>query len=269
MSSCGSNSHPLPSKPLPLIKVNDVVIDETIFANELQYHKHDDFNKVVQLAGQALVVRQLLLEQTNKEGLELTPEQEEDALEKLLQKSISYDDPSEDDCIRYFESNPEKFKTMPLMEVDHILLAASKEDMEGRDDAKSQALEVLKKLENNPETFAVLAEQYSACPSKKMGGSLGQISNGQTVPEFERQLMLMPEGLVKNPIESRYGYHVVNVHRKIEGKAIEYRLMADKVRGYLVHRASHQGIQAYIQGLVENAKIEGIELQFTEENVQI
>jgi peptidyl-prolyl cis-trans isomerase C len=155
------------------------------------------------------------------------------------------------------------------MEVDHILLAAAKDDLPTREVAKNNAKDIIEQLLADPVKFPALAKEYSACPSKETGGSLGQISKGQTVPEFERQLMNLAQGLAKSPIESRYGFHVVNVSRKIEGKALTYSMVADKVKGYLTHRASHLAIQAFIQNLVEKAKISGITMKFTEENVHI
>jgi len=153
--------------------------------------------------------------------------------------------------------------------VDHILLAASNDDLPGREVAKNNAKDIITKLKNDPMLFPALANEYSACPSKKMGGSLGQLSKGQTVPEFERQLMTLGQGLPDKPIESRYGYHVVNITRKIDGKPLEYSMVEDKVRGYLIHRASHLAIQAFIQTLIEKAEITGITMKFREENIHI
>ncbi len=271
--SCSSHNHiethTSPSVPLPIITINGVEIPESDLANELQYHQNPNFEMVVQHAGQALVIKQLLFAQAEKDGIKIDDDNEEDALQKLLSKKISYNDPSENDCLRYFENNPSKFTTVPLMEVDHILLAAAKDDLPTREVAKNNAKEMIAKLKIDPMRFPILANEYSACPSKKTGGSLGQISKGQTVPEFERQLMTLPQGLASNPIESRYGFHVVNVTRKIKGKALEYSMVADKVRGYLTHRASHLAIQVFIQNLIVNAEITGIIMKFEEENIHI
>lgn len=269
MSGCGSHSHQKTSPALPVITVNSTVIEEEALANELQYHPGSSLDQAVQQAGQALVIRQLLLDEAEQQGLDTSNDNEEQAFQKLMAEAVSYDDPTEADCLRFFEANREKFTTVPLLEVDHILLAAAKDDHEGRDEAKRKAKEIIEQLQGNESLFAELAKKYSACPSKETGGSLGQISKGQTVPEFERQLMPLPQGLVATPLESRYGFHVVNITRKIDGKPLEYAMVADKVRGYLVNRASHLAIQAYIQGLVEQAEIEGVEIRFAEENIHI
>ncbi|MET1254440.1 peptidylprolyl isomerase [Aliikangiella maris] len=255
------------TQQLPEITVNGRLITEKELANELQYHQNNNFNIVVRQAAQALVVRELLLQEAGLTNTELSPVNEEELVQKLLEENVKYDDPDELICMRYFENNSHKFKTAPLLEVKHILLPAAKEDLETRSIAKKQAKELIKKLQKNPEDFSALAHEFSACPSKKDGGMLGQISKGQTVPEFERQISGMSEGLVLKPIESRYGFHIVDILRKVEGKQLEYAMVADKVRGYLVHRASHLAVQEYIQSLVAKAEIEGIEMQFVEENI--
>lgn len=274
-SSCGTSEATTPStEQLPVITVNGVAIPEQDLANELQYHPNENFNVVVQQAGQALVIRQLLINEAKKQGIEATEGNEEEAMQKLVENNINYDAPNAEICQRYFNSNKEKFMTMPLMEVDHILLAAAKDDIEGRDAASSNAKVIISQLQqevNNgePSSFAALAKEYSACPSKENGGNLGQLSKGQTVPEFERQLMPLSEGLSDKAIESRYGFHVVNINRKIEGKQLDYDMVSDKVRGYLINSASHLAIQAYIQSLVELANIDGVEIKFSDENIHI
>ncbi len=271
MSSC-SSSHAedkTPSEPLPVITVNGKIIDETDYANELQYHQDPSFDVVVQKAGQALVVKELLLAKAKELSFYSDSETEEQALQKLIASEVTTQDPTEQDCVRYFENNAARFTTEPLLEADHILLAAAKDDIPGREVAKRKALDIIEQLKTDPMLFPALAKEFSACPSKETGGSLGQLSKGQTVPEFEKQINRLSPGIAEKPIESRYGFHVVNITRKIDGKALEYDMVADKVKGYLTHRASHLAIQAYIQELIEAAEIEGIKMMFAEENIHI
>jgi peptidyl-prolyl cis-trans isomerase C len=254
---------------LPAITVDGIAIDENDLANELQYHRHSDFTQVVQQAGQALVIRALLLQQADINNLDISSEHEEASIQKLFDDNVFFDEPDEVDCRRYFDNNPEKFMSMPLMEVEHILVAAPKDDPAARAEAAVMARDMIARLQVDPLLFPVLAEQYSACPSKKEGGSLGSISKGQTVPEFERQLMYLSSGLAAKAIETRYGFHVVNVVHRVDGKPLEYPVVADRVKNYLSHRASRLAVQVYIQGLVEAADIDGIEIRFLDGNVYI
>jgi len=275
--SCSKHSHNrdnaeqknIPSQPLPVISVNGVLIEEESLATELQYHQNPVFENVVQQAGQALVIKQLLISKAVEDGIDVNQDNQEASVQQLLSDKVNSNNPTEEDCVRYFENNPSKFTTLPLMEIEHILLPAAKDDLPARDVGIKNAKNIIEQLQKNPMQFPALAKEYSACPSKETGGSLGQISKGQTVPEFERQLATLSLGLAKSPIESRYGFHVVNITRKIEGKPLEYNMVADKVKGYLTHRASHLAIQAYIQELVESSNIEGITMKFQEENIHI
>jgi peptidyl-prolyl cis-trans isomerase C len=267
--SSGSVTVTKPEKQrLPEIRINGIVLDETLYAQELQYHPARDFQSTLQKAGQALVIRQLLLHEVNNSlADDESVEDEEEAIQALLDKNVSFQAPSEHDCKRYFENNPDRFMSEPLLQVEHILLAAPKEDFEERDHAKKKALSIIEQLKADPGLFAALAEQFSVCPSKKTGGSLGQIGKGQTVPEFEKQLMRLPVGLADTPIESRYGFHVVRLNKKIEGKHLEYVMVTEKINHYLTQKASQLSIQAYIQSLLEKADIEGIKIGFSDENV--
>ncbi|UUZ51672.1 peptidyl-prolyl cis-trans isomerase [Massilia sp. B-10] len=64
---------------------------------------------------------------------------------------------------------------------------------------------VLDELKQHPERFAELAGAYSNCVSGKVGGSLGQLAKGQSVPEFDALLFRLAEGelalrLLGNPL---------------------------------------------------------------------
>ncbi|HFE38677.1 MAG TPA: peptidylprolyl isomerase, partial [Gammaproteobacteria bacterium] len=159
-------------KMLPLIKVNHKTIDEELLACELKKHQYEDFDTVVQQVGQALVIRQLLLEQVEEKGMEKSPNKEDEAVKRLLE-SVSYKPPTEEECLEYFKNHPHEFMSPTLLDVDHILLAAPKEDIIARQVAKNKAMGLIEKLKKNPLLFAALAEQHSDCSSKKTGGFLG------------------------------------------------------------------------------------------------
>lgn len=59
--------------------------------------------------------------------------------------------------------------------------------------------------------FAALAREHSQCPSGKQGGELGQFSQGQMVPEFDRVVFSEEVGKVHGPIQTQFGYHLVEI----------------------------------------------------------
>ena len=93
-----------------------------------------------------------------------------------------------------------------LLEVRHILLGCAPDDEEGGIFNKEKSAILIDALRGG-ENFAVLAREESACPSKEVGGSLGQISRRQTVPEFERQVFaaepsLLPRVIAQAPVSA-------------------------------------------------------------------
>lgn len=60
--------------------------------------------------------------------------------------------------------------------------------------------------------FAAIAKTDSDDPgSKDKGGELGEVSPGQTVPEFDAAITKLPVGQVSDPVHTRFGYHIIQV----------------------------------------------------------
>lgn len=69
----------------------------------------------------------------------------------------------------------------------------------------------LKTQIENGADFADLAKQHSQCPSGKQGGDLGSFGPGQMVPEFDKVVFSEPVGQVHGPIQTQFGYHLVEI----------------------------------------------------------
>lgn len=249
----------------PIVSVNGVVITPENMAQELQYHPAESREEAVFLAARALVIRELLQQRIRELGVQLEvgagENEEEAATRLLLEREVQVPDCDEATCVRYFESNRGRFHSAPLLAVRHILLECAPDDAEARHQAHAQAEVLLQKLEESPGSFAELALQYSACPSKAQGGSLGQVSKGQTVPELERQLFTLAPGLAGKPLESRYGWHVICVDQRIEGQALPYEAVATAIRTQLQQGVWQKALVQYLQTLIGVADVRGIALQ--------
>lgn len=249
----------------PIVSVNGVVITPENMAQELQYHPAESREEAVFLAARALVIRELLQQRIRELGVQLEvgagENEEEAATRLLLEREVQVPDCDEATCVRYFESNRGRFYSAPLLAVRHILLECAPDDAEARHQAHAQAEVLLQSLEESPGSFAELALQYSACPSKAQGGSLGQVSKGQTVPELERQLFTLAPGLAGKPLESRYGWHVICVDQRIEGQALPYEAVATAIRTQLQQGVWQKALVQYLQTLISAADVRGIALQ--------
>ncbi|SEC67941.1 peptidylprolyl isomerase [Pseudomonas marginalis] len=249
----------------PIISVNGVAVTPEAMALELQYHPAASREEAVYLAARALVIRELLQQRIAELGLAVEiaagENEEEAATRLLLEREVTVPDCDEATCVRYFENNRGRFHSAPLLAVRHILLECAPDDAEARHLAHTQAEVLLLSLEEHPGQFAELALKYSACPSKAQGGSLGQVSKGQTVPELERQLFTLAPGLAAKPLESRYGWHVISVDQRIEGQPLPYEAVAVAIRTQLQQGVWQKALVQYLQTLIGAADIRGIALQ--------
>ncbi len=255
----------------PDIYINGTNITEADILAEMQYHPAQDQRSAMIVAAESLIITELFKQRCQtlgllKDGTSVSESNvTEDKLSELLvDKEVDIPRVSDEECERYYNANPEKFHTSPLLEVDHILIAADKEDFDQRAEAQELAQSLLEQIKLKPHTFAEKAKMHSMCPSKEHGGSLGQISKGQTVAEFERVLFLSPTGLVPSPIESRYGFHIANIHRKVEGNLIPFEVVENKVKIYLDEKVRRKAVSQYIQLLISEADIRGFEFDVSD-----
>lgn len=249
----------------PRIKVNGLPIAREAIAQELQYHPAASRREAVFLASQALVIRELLQQRAAELGLQVRAaggESEEEALTRtLIELEVPLPRADEDTCKRYYERNLSRFASAPLLAARHILLGCPADDAEERSRTQERAEELVTQLRGDIERFAELALAHSDCPSKEQGGALGQISQGQTVPEFERQLFRLPLGLAAHPLESRYGFHVVQVDLRIEGQQLPFEAVVGAIRAELDQRVWQVAVSQYLKNLVGQADIQGIALE--------
>ncbi|ADJ62225.1 molecular chaperone SurA [Herbaspirillum seropedicae] len=89
-----------------------------------------------------------------------------------------------------------------LIKVNQVVTAA---------EAKRKLTELKERLDHGSATFEELAKLYSNDLSASKGGDLGWVYPGDTVPEFERAMDQLKPGEVSQPIETPFGYHLIQV----------------------------------------------------------
>ncbi len=106
-------------------------------------------------------------------------------------------EPTDDQIAEYFDANSEQFP--PVLCSRHILHDTA-------DDAEA----TLARLDDG-EDFADLAAEVSTGPSGPNGGDLGCEPEGSFVPEFESAAYIAGPGEVVGPVETQFGFHVIEV----------------------------------------------------------
>jgi peptidyl-prolyl cis-trans isomerase C len=250
------------------VSVNGIVVPRDAIARETQHHPADKPILAWQAAARALVIRELLLQEARRLGVEAEPqadpqgrrETDEEALIRcLIEREVATPEPDEATCRRYYEHNRARFRSPALYEAAHILFPARKDDPGTFAAARAQAEAVIAQLRAHPEQFGELARLHSACPSAAQGGNLGQIGPGQTTAEFECALFALAAGAItEEPVATRYGLHVIRLDRKIEGRDLPFELVADRIADYLREAVRRRAGAQYIARLMSRAEITGI-----------
>jgi peptidyl-prolyl cis-trans isomerase C len=266
--SCATHQ---PGFPTPnVVSVNGVVVARAAIAREAQNHPADKPILAWQAAARALALRELMLQEARRLGLAAEPatdpqgrrETDEEALIRTLaEREIAVPEADEDACRRYYAENQRRFRSADIYEASHILFAARAADRTAFAEAERAALAVLAELKEHPERFAELAGTHSGCPSGEQGGNLGQITAGQTTPEFEQALRaLAPGETTAAPVATSYGIHIIQLARKHEGRVLPFEWVHARIAAYLTERTRRTATAQYIARLVSRADITGIAL---------
>lgn len=251
------------------VSVNGTIIPREAIAREVQNHPAEKPIQAWQAAAQALVVRELLLQESARLGIVAEPLRdpegryetaEEAAMRALIEREVVTPEPDEASCLRYYQRNQQRFRANDLFEAAHILIAASRQDRKARAAARATAESILSVLRSDPTKFEELARDRSDCrTSAENGGQLGQITRGQTVEEFESALARMGEGEL-SLVETRFGFHVVRLDRRAEGQAIPFELARDRIADYLAASVQRRALAQYVSLLAGRAEISGVAL---------
>ncbi len=258
------------AEPSP-VSVNAVAIALEAITAEAQHHPAASPAAALRQAAEALVVRELLLTEARALGLSAESaiddrgrrETDEDALIRtLLEQQVATPVADEAACRRYYDSHRSRFTTGSIHEARHILLAAPVEERAARSRAKTTAQQLIKALAADPSRFAELAQAHSDCPSREQGGSLGQLTAGSTVPEFETMLGQLVEGqLCPVPVPTRFGFHVIRLDRMIAGKQLPFEVVRDRIAVYLEASSWSRAVSQYVGLLVGRAEIVGVQMR--------
>lgn len=252
------------------VLVGGRAISAAEIAAEAQNHPARDAEAAWAAAEEALIVRQLLLDEA--ERLELDPGDvrdeagqpltREDALiDALLAREIRTPKADEETCRRFFERNLERFTTPLLVEAAHILIEADPADEFAMGLATGDARTLIRALEADPSRFEEIARTRSACPSREQGGNLGQIQAGQMVKPFEEALFALPsDTLCPHPVRSRFGVHVIRSGHRIEARLLPFEAVQALIAEYLQEASYRRAAAQYITILAEQGGASRAEL---------
>jgi peptidyl-prolyl cis-trans isomerase SurA len=136
--------------------------------------------------------------------------------------------------------------------VRHILIRVN--ELTSETEAKIRITRVKERLDNGG-AFEELAQLHSEDPSASEGGDLGWISPGDTVPEFEQAMNKLQPGIVSEPVQTPFGWHLIQVieRRTKDVSEEQQRREASKT---IRARKSDTAFQEWLQQLRDRAYVE-------------
>jgi peptidyl-prolyl cis-trans isomerase C len=241
------------------IEVNGVEITDSAIEHELPHHRQA--GNPLKQAVHELVLRALLLQEADRLGI--SGEDDDERVAALFDREIHVPVADETVCETYYRNHAQRFVSGELVEARHILFQVTPNVSLELLRETSEA--VLDELRAKPERFAELARDYSNCASGAVGGSLGQLSRGQTVPEFEALAFRLAEGeMADRLLETRFGLHIVQVMRRVEGAQVPFEAVKAQIADLLTRQSWQRAVHQYLQILVGRAEIAGVTLEGAE-----
>lgn len=137
--------------------------------------------------------------------------------------------------------------------VRHILLRVS--DLTPEPEVRRRLQDLRDRVVRGGQDFGQLARLHSVDPSATRGGDLGWLYPGDTVPEFERAMNQLKPGEVSEPVQTPFGWHLIQVlERRTEESPIERNRLA--ARQALRDRKAEEAYQEWLRQLRDRTYVE-------------
>src|ERR1700722_13125328 len=150
---------------------------------------------------------------------------------------------SDDELKVQYQQDIQQYQVPNRVKVDHILLMTVGKTPAEVEEIHQKAEDVLKQADKKGANFEELAKKYSEDPgTKDKGGDLGWITQGQTVPEFEKVAFSLPKGSISDLVKTQYGFHIIKVLDKETAHTKTFDEVKDSIRAPLMlAKADRQG----------------------------
>jgi len=168
-------------------------------------------------------------------------------IQKVQERVAGDVGPSQQEVEQFYEQNKAaQFTTPETRCTRHILF---------NKDQKQKAEEVKQQLQNGGD-FADLAKEYSQDPgSAEQGGALGCIGRGETVPNFEEAVFGAQQGEIVGPVETEFGYHIIEVTKIQEEATQPLSEVEAQIRDQLTTEAQSEQFTAWLQKQKEQRNV--------------
>lgn len=168
-------------------------------------------------------------------------------LEKVREDAVGGEGPSDEEIEQFYEENKETRFTLPERRCTrHILFGPDEEEEAG---------EVKEELDDGGD-FEELARENSQDPgSAENGGDLGCNPEGGFVPEFDEAASDAEEGEIVGPVETEFGFHVIEVTDIQEEEEVPFEEAAPEIEEQLSQQQQAAEFDAWIRAQLEERNV--------------
>jgi len=135
----------------------------------------------------------------------------------------------------------------------HILIKTSEVLPDSEAEARLHALR--ERMVVGGEKFEDLAKVHSEDLSAAVGGDLGWVYRGDTVPDFERAMDALEIGEISQPIKSPFGWHLIQVLERRVQDVSDERMKA-LARNALRERKAEEAYENWLRELRDSTYVE-------------
>ena len=178
--------------------------------------------------------------------------------------------PAAEEVFKFYSNAPASFQTPEYARVRHILVKfddpqeafvmPGQEPAKPMDEAakaeKKKKAEALREQLVKGADFAEIAKANSDCPSKAVGGDLGRLTKGKTVPEFEQAAFSQEVNAIGPVVETKFGYHVIQILSKGDAGLLSFKEVEKEISDYLLNGKRRQAFMDFLDKLKADAKVE-------------
>ncbi|HSV44504.1 MAG TPA: peptidylprolyl isomerase [Ramlibacter sp.] len=187
-------------------------------------------------------------------------------IEAMVDEVVSSPEPTEDECRRHYEAQKNRLIVGQALHVRHILFAVTPGvNVHALTHRAEAALLELTRKDVAPGRFEKLAGELSNCPSSAQGGDLGWLTPEDCAAELANELFFQSDsrwGMGVHPrlVHTRFGLHIIEVLGRKKGRLPEFAEVREQIRGRLLLQSRATALRQYMQLLVGQSKLEGVDL---------
>lgn len=119
-----------------------------------------------------------------------------------------------------------------------------------------KAQDVKKEIDSGGDFEELALKHSDDKESAEKGGDLGYIVKGWMLPEFESKAFSLNVGAVSEPVETKFGYHIIKIEEKRAAQKLKLENVRDEIEQYLANNEFRKELVKIVKELKSTAKIQ-------------